>query len=88
VLFHNGRINHFTATLERWPDDDLTVVVFQNTPGNLGDSTAMHVGSVLVHGPDLGFDLRFAFVHRWTLAAILLGAVATLTWNKLRRHLR
>ncbi|MCU1282160.1 MAG: hypothetical protein JWM53_5706 [bacterium] len=88
VLFHNGRINHFAAALERWPDDDLTVVVFQNTPSNLGDYTAMHLGTLLLHGPDSAFALRFAFVHRWALAALLLGAVTALVWRRVRRRIR
>jgi D-alanyl-D-alanine carboxypeptidase len=82
VLFHNGLINSFRSVVERWPDDDLSFVVCENTPSNMADYVAMQVGDVLVHGPDRLFALRFCWVHRYAATAVLLGIIAVLAWRR------
>jgi CubicO group peptidase (beta-lactamase class C family) len=84
VLFHTGRVHRFASVLERWPDDDLTVVVFQNTPSNMADYTAMNVGAVLVQGPDALFVLRCGWAHRWLLAGLFVAAALALVWRRRR----
>jgi CubicO group peptidase (beta-lactamase class C family) len=86
VLSHNGQIHYFRTALERWPEDDLTIVVFQNTSGNRAVYTAMNIGALLVGGPDGLFFMRFGWVHRRALAGVLLAAILAFAWHATRRR--
>src|SRR5262249_30995749 len=87
VLFHDGLVNSFRTALERWPDDDVTVVVLSNTPGNLPGHLAMQIGEDLVRGPTPYLALRLSYVH-WRILVVAVAGLFALVLVSRRRGAR
>ncbi len=51
MMYHNGMVSGFTATIRRWPDDRLTVIILSNMEDAVTPDIGDQLGEMVLGGP-------------------------------------